>query len=46
VNQLEKAFYAALKPLMSEVEGSEAIIASLESESWRLRRATADRIFR
>jgi hypothetical protein len=45
VNQLEKAFYAALKPLMSEVEGTEAIIATLESESRRLRRDTADRIF-
>lgn len=45
VNRSEKEFYAALKPLMAEVEGTDTIIATLESESRRLRRDTADRIF-
>jgi len=45
VNESEKGFYTALRPLMAEVQGIEAIIATLESESWRLHRAAADRIF-
>ncbi|OGR59015.1 MAG: hypothetical protein A3J80_03290 [Desulfobacula sp. RIFOXYB2_FULL_45_6] len=45
VNQSEKEFYAVLKPLMAEVEGTDTIIAILESESRRLRRDMADRIF-
>lgn len=45
LNKAEKEFYAALKPLMAEVDGTAAIIATLESESRRLRMDTADRIF-
>lgn len=45
LNNAEKEFYTALKPLMSQVEGTAQIIATLESESRRLRSGTAFRIF-
>ncbi len=45
LNHAEKEFYMALKPMMTEVEGTAAIIAKMESESRRLRAETATRIF-
>ncbi|RPJ14087.1 MAG: hypothetical protein EHM30_10740 [Desulfobacteraceae bacterium] len=45
LNNAEKEFYAALKPLMAQVEGTAKIISTIESESRRLRSETAYRIF-
>jgi hypothetical protein len=45
LNNAEKDFYTALKPLMAKVEGTAQIIATIESESRRLRSETAYRIF-
>ena len=45
LNNAEKEFYTALKPLMAQVEGTAQIIATIESESRRLRSETAYRIF-
>ena len=45
LNNAEKEFYAALKPLMAKVEGSAGIITKIESESRQLRIEMADRIF-
>lgn len=45
LNNAEKEFYAALKPLMAKVEGSAGIITKMEFESRRLRIEMADRIF-
>jgi len=45
LNNAEKEFYAALKPLMAKVEGTAEIIATIESQSLRLRSELACRIF-
>ena len=45
LNNAEKDFYTALKPLMAQVEGTADIIAIIESQSRKLRSETADRIF-
>jgi len=45
LNHMEKEFYTALKPMMTEVEGTAAIIAKIESASQRLRTESAIRIF-
>lgn len=45
LNNAEKEFYAALKPLMAQVEGISGIIDTIESRSRRLRHETACRIF-
>ncbi len=45
LNHAEKEFYMALKPLMTGVEGTAAIIAKIESESGRLRAESVIRIF-
>jgi len=45
LNTVEKEFYAVLKPLMAQVEGTSDIIATIESQSRRLRHETACRIF-
>lgn len=45
LNAAEKEFYTALKPLMAQVEGTDGIIAVIESQSRLLRSETALRIF-
>lgn len=45
MNNAEKDFYTALKPLMAQVEGTADIITTIESQSRRLRHETACRIF-
>nr|NJM02854.1 hypothetical protein [Desulfobacula sp.] len=45
LDRAEKEFYAALKPLMAGVEGTDAVMAAMASESLRLRKAEVDRIF-
>jgi hypothetical protein len=45
LNNAEKDFYTALKPLMAQVEGTAGIITTIESRSRRLRHETACRIF-
>ncbi len=45
MNNAEKDFYTALKPLMAQVEGTAGIITTIESRSRRLRHETACRIF-
>jgi hypothetical protein len=45
LNKVEREFYAALKPLMAEVEGTDVIMAAMESESRRLHTVAVDRIF-
>ena len=46
LDKAEKEFYAALKPLMAGVEGTDTIMAAMASESRRLRTAEVDRIFK
>ncbi len=45
LDKAEKEFYAALKPLMAGVEGSDTVMDTMASESRRLRKAEGDRIF-
>ena len=45
LNNVEKEFYSALKPLMAQVEGTADIITTIESQSRLLRSETAYRIF-
>lgn len=45
LNNVEEAFYAALKPQMTATDGAADIIARMESASRQLRRETARRIF-
>ncbi|MDQ1330372.1 MAG: hypothetical protein QG578_635 [Thermodesulfobacteriota bacterium] len=45
INNAEKDFYTALKPLMAQIEGTAGIITTIESQSRRLRHETACRIF-
>ena len=45
LNSAEKEFYAALRPLMAQVEGISGIIDTIESRSRRLRSETACLIF-
>lgn len=45
LNNAEKEFYAALKPFLGSVEGTADIIATIESQSRRLRSDMVDRIF-
>lgn len=46
LNTVEKAFYTALKPHMDTAEGAADIIATIESQSQKLRRDLAEQIFR
>jgi hypothetical protein len=45
LNNAEKDFYTALKPLMAKVEGTADIIATIESQSRKLRAESVCRIF-
>ncbi len=45
LNTVEKEFYTALKPHMGAAEGAADIIATIESQSQRLRRELAEQIF-
>lgn len=45
LNTVEKEFYTALKPFLDSVEGTADIIATIESQSRRLRSEMVDRIF-
>jgi len=46
LNTVEKEFYTALTPHMGAAEGAADIIATIESQSQRLRRELAEQIFR
>ena len=46
LNTVEKEFYTALKPHMGAAEGASDIIATIESQSQKLRRELAEQIFR
>jgi hypothetical protein len=45
LNTVEKEFYTALKPRLAATEGADAVIATIEEQSRRLRRELAERIF-
>jgi hypothetical protein len=42
---MERGFYSALKPHMGTAEGASDIIATIESQSQKLRRELAEQIF-
>jgi hypothetical protein len=42
---MEREFYSALKPHMGTAEGASDIIATIESQSQKLRRELAEQIF-
>jgi hypothetical protein len=46
LNTVEKEFYTALTPHMGAADGAADIIATIESQSQRLRRELAEQIFR
>ncbi len=46
LNTVEKEFYTALTPHMGAAEGAADIIATIESQSQKLRRELAEQIFR
>lgn len=45
LSTVEREFYAALKPQMAATEGAAAVIATIETQSQRLRRDLAESIF-
>jgi hypothetical protein len=45
LNTVEKEFYVALKPRLEATEGAAAIVATIESQSRKLRGELAERIF-
>lgn len=46
LNTVEREYYAALRPQLAAAEGATDIIATIESQSQRLRRELAEQIFR
>jgi len=45
LSTVEREFYAAVKPQLAATEGAAAVIATIETESQRLRRDLAENIF-